>query len=477
MHPLHWPEVTAEEQPARLLRPGARLGRYTILARIGCGGMAEVYLARTEGIGGFAKAVALKVVHAHLVQEPVAVRSFLREARLAATLDHPNIVQVLDVGLMGGEHTLVMEHVHGRDVGEVLGRLAADDPMPMPMPMPCALRVVLDVCAALEHAHTKRGADGELLEIVHRDVSPSNVLVGFNGVVKLADFGIAKIGGHSTTTAGMLKGKFGYMSPEQSLGHPVDARSDVFSLGILLYETTTGARAFYGANTFAVMNRSIEGDYTPPGEVQPGYPAALADIIARCLVPEPELRYGSVVELRRDLEAFAQGVEVADRSALGAFMRTLFDDPPAPDLWASTPDLWASAPSTERVHRSPTTRRLAASRRWRAGIVAVGALALGLVIGASVSGRTPEPMREAIEIPPSPDVGTVAPTPVSPPAPETRAVQDDRAPATAAETPPAPVERKPTLRRPPRRPSPRPASEPAPRKRDSLDGMFPSSMK
>jgi eukaryotic-like serine/threonine-protein kinase len=460
--------VGAEEQPARLLRAGRRLGRYTVLKRIGCGGMAEVYLARADAIGGFSKAVALKVVHAHLVQEPVAVRSFLREARLAATLDHPNIVQVLDVGVMGGEHTLVMEHVHGRDVGETLGMLAAGEPMPMP----CALRVVIDVCAALEYAHAKCGADDEPLAIVHRDVSPSNVLVGFNGVVKLTDFGIAKIGAHSTTTtAGMLKGKFGYMSPEQSLGQPVDGRTDVFSLGILLYETTTGTRAFYGANAFAIMNKSIEGDYTPPSEVRPGYPTALAEIVARCLVPEPELRYGSVVELRRDLEAWAGSGGVADGSTLGAFMRASFGDPPAPDLWAFTP-------TAETGHRTPTTRRIA-RRRWRAGVVAAGALALGLVIGASVSGRQPERTQDAIEVPPPRDVATVAPPPASAPEDEQVVILDDEAPRTSAESEPEaePAKQKSTPRRPSRRPPVRPSPEPAPTKSGSLDGMFPSSMK
>jgi hypothetical protein len=403
-----------EEQPARVLRPGTQLGRYTIVQRIGCGGMAEVYLARSDAMGGFAKAVALKVVHAHLVQEPVAVRSFLREARLAAGLDHPNVVQVVDVGVMGGEHTLVMEYVHGRDVGAILATLDEGQPMPLPS----ALRIVLDVCGALEYAHARCDANGEPLAIVHRDVSPSNVLVGFNGVVKLTDFGIAKIGAQSTTTtAGMLKGKFGYMSPEQSLGQPVDARSDVFSLGILLYETTTGSRAFFGANPFSIMNKAIECEYVAPADVVPGYPPQLASIIARCLLPEPDLRYPCVAELRRDLEAYAATVAVADRDELAAFMRELFDDPAAPDLWSV-------AATTERMRPATTTRKIA-NRRLRGGVIAAAALGLGLVIGASVSGGAADADEDEAAAAPMPAVA--APEPAPAPAPEDEVVIVDEA--------------------------------------------------
>jgi serine/threonine-protein kinase len=462
--------VGEQEQPARLLRPGTQLGRYTIVERIGCGGMAEVYLARSDAMGGFAKAVALKVVHAHLVQEPVAVRSFLREARLAATLDHPNVVQVVDVGVMGGEHTLVMEHVHGRDVGGILATLDEGQPIPLR----CALRIVLDVCAALEYAHAKRDAHGEPLAIVHRDVSPSNVLVGFNGVVKLTDFGIAKIGAQSTTTtAGMLKGKFGYMSPEQSLGQPVDARSDVFSLGILLYETTTGTRAFFGPNAFSIMNRVIACEYVSPGEIIAGYPAALAAIIARCLLPEPELRYRCVAELRRDVEALVAVVEAADRQELGSFMRALFHDPPGPDLWSMDS-------STERLRPAPTTRRIA-NRRLRATVLAASALGLGLVIGAGVSGRASEVVENDAVAPATPVV-IEAPEPEPEPDPEPEpeeevVIMDD---ASADDEPSRGTNRRKrdrAGRRASRRHAAKASRAPSRPASTDLDGMFPTSMR
>jgi serine/threonine-protein kinase len=458
--------VGEQEQPARLLRPGTQLGRYTIVQRIGCGGMAEVYLARSEAIGGFAKAVALKVVHAHLVQQPVAVRAFLREARLAATLDHPNVVQVVDVGVMGGEHTLVMEHIHGRDVGAILGALDEGEPIPLR----CALRIVLDVCAALEYAHDKRDTNGDPLAIVHRDVSPSNVLVGFNGVVKLTDFGIAKIGAQSTTTtAGMLKGKFGYMSPEQSLGQPVDACSDVFSLGILLYETTTGIRAFFGANAFSIMNKVIACEYVPPGEIVAGYPQALADIVARCLLPEPELRYPSVAELRADLEAFAGSVEVAEHPELAAFMRALFQDPPSPDLWSVES-------TTERLRPAATTRRIA-NRRLRAGAITAAALGVGLVIGASVSGSAPDDAApEAVVVPAPPVFLEVPESEPDPPVEEVIVVDDapaDDEPSRASTR----RKRDRSVRRASRRRGGKSSPARSEPRAEDLDGMFPTSMR
>jgi serine/threonine protein kinase len=271
----------------------------------------------------------------------------------------------------------------------------------------------------------------------------------------------------------MLKGKFGYMSPEQSLGQPVDARSDVFSLGILLYETTTGTRAFFGPNAFSIMNRVIACEYVPPGEIVAGYPADLAAIIARCLLPEPELRYRSVAELRGDVETFIATVDVADRQELGSFMRALFHDPPGPDLWSVDS-------STERLRPAPTTRRIA-NRRLRATVLAASALGLGLVIGAGVSGRSPEVVENDTVAPATPVViEAPEPEPEPEPAPEPEeevVIVED---ASADDEPSRGTNRRKrdrAGRRASRRHAAKASRAPSRPASTDLDGMFPTSMR
>jgi serine/threonine protein kinase len=314
------------------LPPGTRLGRYVVVDRIGQGGMAEVHLARAEGLSGFEKVVALKVIHGHLVDDPMHVELLLKEARIAATLDHPSIVQVFDVGVETGEYYLTMEYVHGVDARQILRALSGRARMPILH----ALLVVHEVAAALHYAHTRRDPQGRPLGIVHRDVSPSNVIIAFDGAVKLTDFGIAKVTAHTShTTTGTLKGKFGYMSPEQSMQQEVDARSDVFALGVLLYELTTGRRAFAGESAFATMNAVIEGHYTPPQELVPDYPASLAAIVERALAVDREARYDSADALRIEIDALARELGgPATLPELGRWVGDLFEWPAMPDVSA-----------------------------------------------------------------------------------------------------------------------------------------------
>jgi serine/threonine protein kinase len=465
-------DTPASPVTSRVLRRGARLGRYTIVKRIGCGGMAELYLARADGVGGFEKALALKVVHAHLVQQASALRMFLREARLAASLEHPNIVQVHDVGVFGGEHVLVMEYVHGRDVGQILGHL----PEGQALPLGCGLRIILDVGAALDYVHTKADADGNPLGLVHRDVSPANVLVAFNGAVKLVDFGIAKISAHgSTTQTGTLKGKFGYMSPEQSMGEHVDARSDIFALGVLLYEVTTGRRAFAGDNAFAIMNRVIEGEYAPPQDVVLGYPEALSRIVERALAVDPAERYQTVRELLLDLESHvaSAGVQV-ERRSLTEYLGALFGDPAYPDLsgvMALDDEALATVPSL------PTARVVTQRRAARVGMIAAGALGLGIAAGWYVAtdarmppgGATNSAPTQPAELQPAPVLQTaVVPVPLAfdaEPATEhgSELTHEDRA---------KPRRSRATKKRRARRSSTSPESA----ERRDLDSMFPRSM-
>ncbi|MCA9704472.1 MAG: serine/threonine protein kinase, partial [Myxococcales bacterium] len=287
---------------ARGLPPGTRMGRYTLLHRLAVGGMAELYVARQGGIEGFEKIVALKRVLTHLAGDPQFVEMFLDEARFAASLDHPNIAHVTDIGEEDGEYFFAMEYVHGANLLEVLRR--SDH---VPLPLDCALAIVVGVAAALHHAHEQLGPDGRPLGLVHRDVSPSNVMISHNGAVKLTDFGIARAAARTSVTAqGQTKGKAGYMSPEQCRGDRLDRRSDVFALGILLYEVTTGVRAFYAPNDFAILGRIARADYIPPQEIDEHFPEALARIIARALAKEPEDRHPTAEAVQIELEEVAR---------------------------------------------------------------------------------------------------------------------------------------------------------------------------
>ncbi|MBC8066850.1 MAG: serine/threonine protein kinase, partial [Deltaproteobacteria bacterium] len=323
----------AAEHGTRAMRnlvPGARLGRYVIVERIGQGGMAEVFLARCEGPHGFEKVVALKVIREQMIDDPLHVELLHKEARLAATLDHPGIVQVFDVGAEHDEHYLTMEFVHGRDLRQLLKASAGRDGMPLPL----ALFVVHEIAEALHYAHTRCDAGGRPLGIVHRDVSPSNVMIAFEGAVKLTDFGIAKITTQTAqTTTGTFKGKFGYMSPEQCLQLEVDARSDVFALGIVLYELTTSRRAFAGENPFAALNRTVEGRYEPPEHIVPEYPAELSRIVRRALAPERSDRYPDARELARELATLARSLGgMPTRSELRTWIGELLGWPAPPDV-------------------------------------------------------------------------------------------------------------------------------------------------
>lgn len=283
------------------LPPGTRIGRYTLVRRVATGGMAEVYLAQLRGAERFAKLVALKLILPQFAADPEFARMFLDEARLASRLDHPNVTQVLDFGEFRGEHYITMEFVHGRHLLDLMrahrGR---------PLPREVALTIVSGVARALHHMHELRDHDGSPLGLVHRDVSPSNVLLSYEGAVKLTDFGIAKaVELTSATRTGAFKGKIGYASPEQCRGDAIDRRSDLFAAGILLYETTLGARAFSGPNEFAVLGRVARADYVPPEQIDAAYPASLATLLRKALALDPDERFATAAEMAEALDACA----------------------------------------------------------------------------------------------------------------------------------------------------------------------------
>jgi hypothetical protein len=285
--------------------------------------MAELFLARADGIEGFAKLVALKRILPHKVTNERFVRMLLNEARLVAGLDHPNIAQVHDVGLEHGEYFFAMEYVHGQDLAHVLHRAPHHK-----LHLENALHIAIGVCAGLHCAHIARDASGRALDIVHRDVSPSNVLVSYQGAVKLVDFGVAKAATLvSETREGVIKGKYGYMSPEQCLGDPLDRRSDVFAVGILLWEMTVGRRLYAFKGELASLQRIVYVDAPRPSRFDPQYPDALEHIVMRALARDPRQRYQSAEQLQIDLEQFALDHRLAVSAVSMAIeMRTLFRD-------------------------------------------------------------------------------------------------------------------------------------------------------
>jgi tRNA A-37 threonylcarbamoyl transferase component Bud32 len=281
-----------------------RFGKYELLQPLAVGGMAELHLARVSGLGGFEKTVVVKRIHPRLLASEESHRLFLQEARVVALLQHPNIAQVYDVGLVDGQVFFAMEHVDGHDLRVIqwaaVRRYGG-------LPLAVGVAIALGACAGLHHAHERRGPDGEPLGLVHRDVSPSNILVSHDGWTKLVDFGIAKVsGGPTLTKEGAVRGKTSYMSPEQCRCEPLDRRSDVFSLGIVLYELTTATRLFLGRSELETMKRITEEPVPPPSSRRAAYPLALERIVLRALAPRPEDRYQTAEELQLDLEAFAR---------------------------------------------------------------------------------------------------------------------------------------------------------------------------
>jgi eukaryotic-like serine/threonine-protein kinase len=310
---------------AGFLAPGMRLGKYQLIRQLAIGGMAEVYLARAQGIEGFSKRVVLKRILPQYATNEDFIEMFLSEARLAATLDHPNVVQVYDFGSTVGNYYFTMEYVHGLDARTILKAEYRDGRR---VPLGCALSIVRGLCAGLHYAHEKRAPSGEPLGIVHRDVSLSNVLVSYDGAIKVVDFGVAKVAARGAVTrAGTLKGKISYMSPEQCSGLELDRRSDVFAIGIVLYELTTSSRLFTADNEFAILQKIANHDVEPPSNRWPDYPPALEAIVLRALHRDPGQRYQTARELQRDLEEFARDEKLSVSSIdLIDYMQSRFAD-------------------------------------------------------------------------------------------------------------------------------------------------------
>ncbi|MDB4981510.1 MAG: pkn6 [Myxococcales bacterium] len=279
----------------------AKHGRYKIVRKVADGGMAEIFLATQLGREGFQKPVILKRIHSSIYADPQFRNMFLDEAHISMGLSHSNIVQILDLGVGAGRYFLVMEAVDGWDLGRVLYRAAT---VGTPFPRDLGLHVAAEVCRALAYAHGKMDASGERpLGIVHRDVSPQNILLSEQGEVKLTDFGIAKaMNKREHTGTGVVKGKVAFMSPEQALGKPIDARSDLFAVGTVLYQLMTRVRPFEAATDLEVLLRVQHGEFKPAHVVAPDLPAEVSSIIARSMQLDPDLRFQSADEMLTAIE-------------------------------------------------------------------------------------------------------------------------------------------------------------------------------
>ena len=297
--------------------------------------MAELFLARTKDTEGFEELVVVKRILPQFLENAAFLTMFLTEARLAAQLHHPNIAQVYDVGVEHGDYFFSMEYVHGEDLGRII---AAAGENGVPLSLDAALTLAAGLCAGLHHAHEKADATGRPLGIVHRDVSPPNVLVSYDGAVKLVDFGIARATTTTTTTTkttttttttktttGGLEGKLAFMSPEQCRGQPLDRRSDLYAVGTILYEMTTGQLPFAGQSASNLLNCIVHSDVPPPSSLVADYPEALEAIVMRALARDPAQRFASARQLQVALEAYAHDSRLrVSPLVLARLMSTLF---------------------------------------------------------------------------------------------------------------------------------------------------------
>jgi eukaryotic-like serine/threonine-protein kinase len=280
-----------------------RLGRYTLHGEIASGGMATVYFGRLAGEGGFSRVVAIKCMHPHLAEDPEFRAMFLDEARLAARIRHPNVVSTIDIGSSDEGMFLVMEYITGESLA-ALTRAASRRGEPIPVSI--SIRIMIDTLYGLHAAHVVTDDAGAPLSIVHRDISPQNILVATDGHARVLDFGIAKAAGRSHTTRdGQLKGKFRYMAPEQVRDAPVSAQTDVYAASVVLWELLTGQPLFRGSNDAAIIARVLEGVIAPPSKLAPTLSGELDAIVLRGLARQPQDRFASAEEMAEALEVLS----------------------------------------------------------------------------------------------------------------------------------------------------------------------------
>jgi eukaryotic-like serine/threonine-protein kinase len=404
------------------------VGRYVLHDEIAAGGMATVHLGRLRGPVGFARTVAIKRLHPNVARDPEFVAMFLDEARLAARIRHPNVVPTIDVVQEGVELFLVMEYVAGESLAR-LSRPTRNEGRPIPVAI--AIAIVADALHGLHEAHEARDENGAPLDIVHRDVSPHNVLVGIDGVARVLDFGIAKAASRITTTReGQLKGKIAYMAPEQLSQRPVDRRTDVFAAAIVLWEALTGDRLFYDNEVGSMMARVLHGDIPRPSEKAKDIPPALDAIVMRGLERDPDQRFPTAKAMATALEELgpARALQVSawveslagdalrERAELlSAIEREGGSTEPAPPT-SSANDVPTQILQDAPLPAPVVVEELPPPRRRRMGVIVFAILALAALLGGALMitrrEETPAPATSAPPPPPATTSATVAPSPV-----------------------------------------------------------------
>ena len=430
-----------------------RFGKYELIRSLGHGGMAEAWLAHAKGAAGVVKPVVIKKVLPELAAQSELIEAFIAEARISTTLSHGNIAQVFEFGEVAGEYYLAMEWVNGKSLAHVLSR--ADKKGFWHLPIPVAAYIAAETLKGLHHAHTRKGADGRPLHLVHRDVTPDNILLSFEGEVKVADFGIAKarLAGRKETQVGVVKGKFLYFSPEQATGKQVDARADVYAVGASLYQMLTGQLAFEGP-FMQVMPKLVAGDYQPVRELNPDVPEALEAIVDRAMAKDLSTRYRSAQQLLEALTTFlsenapsfsAERLKLlldflydAEHEAEGE--GRLLDEAERDQLAAWKPATkkpkkkLQSAPDVTQAELQPVPEPKSGASSLRLIAMGVVGLVLLATVGLAVKLLTTEP-------PPAPPDGAITLKPLPPPKLPGRALPAEPKPIVAPATEPtqAPV--------------------------------------
>lgn len=297
-----------------------RIGPYLLQQKIARGGMAELFLADYVRRDGFRRKVAIKRILPHLAGNKDFIKMFTREARLAALLQHPNIVQIFDYGKIENAYFIAMEYIDGKNLGEILSA------MNQGLTVEQTVFIILQICKGLDYSHAKRDEKGNAFNIVHRDISPQNMLISYQGEVKISDFGISKARSEpSLTQAGVVKGKLAYLSPEQALGESIDQQADIYALGLVFYETLTGKRVYKFSNDVEAIRTIPIKEIDPLTKSMPDLPEEVNRIVMKCLEKQKDNRYQSASAVNTDLLKFRKEQKLTfDASDLADFMKKKF---------------------------------------------------------------------------------------------------------------------------------------------------------